>query len=174
MRDLERALRNTQALAWPLYGAGLLMIVLPAADLVANVWPANVGQLEWRFGTVGLLAGYLLTPVFGVLMIAFGAALLGHRMLQRLLAIANVLAAVLFAGVIVIFALDWLQLRATLPAEARATMDLGSGKALFREAVVAALLLWLGIVGWRISRRSHGDARAARPSPPLVRKPGEE
>jgi len=148
------------------------MVALPLADLASNVWPPRLGQVEWRFGTLGLMAGFLLTPVLGVFMIAASAALLDHRVVQRILAILNIVAAITMIGLMVIFALDWLQFRATIPPDGQGTMDVGSGKALVKDALVALVLLWAGIVGWRISRQ-HGSARGRhRSSPPLIRESG--
>lgn len=171
MPEANRSLGDLRDLAWPLYVAGFLMLALPLGDLASNVWPPRMGQVEWRFGTLGLMAGFLLTPVLGVFMIAASAALLEHRVVQRVLAILNITAAVLMIGLTVIFALDWLQFRATIPPEGQGTMDLGSAKALAKDAVVALVLLWLGIVGWRISRR-HGPAHGRHSAPPLIRDSG--
>jgi len=158
-------------LAWPIYGIGAIMIVSPLVDLAANVWPPRLGQLAWRFGTAGLVSGFLLTPVFGIVMLGLSAALLDHRIAQRILAVLNVCVAIGLIALVVIFGLDWLQFRATVPPEGRPTMDLGSLKAMGTDAVVALMLLWLGFVGWRVSRKHPGD-RGRRPAP-LIREPDQ-
>jgi chromate transport protein ChrA len=157
-------------IAWPAYLAGFLMFLFPLVDLMASVWPVRLGQLQWRFGTLGLLSGFTLSPVLGLIMCMVAAAILEHRVVQRVLGVVNVLGAVLLVAIIVIFSLDWLQYRAAAPDDARPTMDAGSIKAIIKHAVVAITLLWLGIAGWRAGKSEH---RARRAKPPLIREPDQ-
>jgi hypothetical protein len=166
MRDDGRSLSNLRTLAWPVYLAGVLTLVLPLADLLASVWPIRVGQLEWRFGTIGLLSGFTLSPMLGLIMCMAAAAVLEHRVVQRVFAAVGMLGAVLLLGMTVVFAFDWLQYRAAAPAEARPAMDTGSIKAIVKHLLVAASLIWLAIAGWQAGRRAH---RARHAQPPLVR-----
>ncbi len=167
MHDHERSHSDLRAIAWPVYLAGILTALLPMVDLLASVWPPRLGQVEWRFGTLGLLSGFTLSPLLGLVMCMAAAAVLEHRVVQRVLAVLALFGAVAMVGSIVVFSLDWLQFRAAAPAEARTGMDVGSVKAIIKHALVAASLIWLGIAGWRAGRREH-RARRATP-PPLVR-----
>jgi chromate transport protein ChrA len=166
MHDHERSHSDLRAIAWPVYLAGILTALLPMVDLLASVWPPRLGQVEWRFGTLGLLSGFTLSPLLGLIMCMAAAAVLEHRIVQRVLAVFALIGAAKMAAIIVIFSLDWLQFRAAAPADARTGMDVGSVKAIIKHALVAASLIWLGIAGWRASRREH---RARRSTPPLVR-----
>lgn len=170
MRDHERSHSDLRAIAWPVYLAGLLTAMLPMVDLLASVWPPRLGQVEWRFGTLGLLSGFTLSPLLGLIMCMAAAAVLEHRIAQRVLAVLAFIGAVGMAAIIVIFSLDWLQFRAQAPAEARPGMDVGSVKAVIKHALVAASLVWLGIAGWRAGRREH---RARHSTPPLIRETGQ-
>jgi hypothetical protein len=162
----ERPLSDLRTLAWPIYVAGALTLVLPLADLLASVWPIRVGQLEWRFGTIGLLSGFTLSPVLGLIMGMTAAAVLEHRVVQRVFATVAMLGAVLLIGLTVIFAFDWLQYRAAAPEEAKSPMDTGSIKAIVKHVLVAGCLIWLGIAGWRAGRSHH---RGRHTQPPLIR-----
>jgi len=164
----ERRLTDLRTLAWPVYVAGALTALLPLADLLASVWPVRMGQLEWRFGTIGLLSGFTLSPVLGLVMCVAAAAALEHRLVQRILAALAMVSAVVLIGATVIFAFDWLQFRAAAPEEARSGMDTGSIKAVIKHLLVAGGLIWLAIAGWRVGRPEH---RARRHQPPLIREP---
>lgn len=170
MRDHEHSHAALRAIAWPVYLAGLLTALLPMVDLLASVWPPRVGQVEWRFGTLGLLSGFTLSPLLGLIMCMAAAAVLEHRSVQRVLAVLALIGAVTMSAIIVIFSLDWLQFRAAAPAEARPGMDVGSVKAVIKHALVAASFVWLGIAGWRAGRREH---RARHSTPPLIRETGQ-
>jgi chromate transport protein ChrA len=168
MHDHEHSHSALQAIAWPVYLAGVLTALLPMVDLLASVWPPRLGQVEWRFGTLGLLSGFTLSPLLGLVMCMAAAAVLEHRIVQRVLAVFALIGAVKMLAIVVIFSLDWLQFRAAAPAEARLGMDVGSAKAVIKHALVAVSFIWLGIAGWRAGRREH-RARRSTP-PPLVRE----
>jgi hypothetical protein len=147
----------------------MLFVVLPALDFVTNVWPLHVGDLQWRYGTVGLLSGFLLTPLLGVLLATLVAAVLRHALLQRLLAVLDLVAAALLLLGCALFLLDALQYRGNVPAEAKATFDVGTGKALLKHFTGAGVLAWLGVVGWKAARAARlGQARDTA-APLLVR-----
>jgi hypothetical protein len=75
----DRAVAELKAFAWPAYCVAVLLVVTPLVDLVANVWPPRLSAVEWRFGTFGLLSGFLLTPLLGMVLATAAAALLEHR-----------------------------------------------------------------------------------------------
>jgi hypothetical protein len=166
----DRPTSVLQRFAWPNYFVALLLIVLPFVDLVTNVWPVRVGALEWRYGTLGLLSGFTLTPLLGIVLATASAALLDHRVMQRVIGVLNLLGAVALAVVVVLFALDWLQMRASIQPPQRHGMDIGSLKALAKHVLVAVALGWLGIAGLRATRRQAG-ARSRRSPTPLVHEP---
>jgi hypothetical protein len=165
---MDREAEALRAYAWPAYLIALLLIVFPLVDVAANVWPPRLGDLQWRFGTVGLLAGFILTPLLGMLVAVAAAAIRGDRVFQRFVALLNLALALVLSVMFVVFALDWLQVRTTIPPSGHGTIDVGSVKALVRYAGVALALAWLGVMGWRVSRQSGGRSRRAKA--PLIRQ----
>lgn len=150
-----------RSLAWPTYFVAFLLVVTPALDFVTNVWPLRPGEVGWRYGAEGLLAGFLLTPLIGV-MIAFGAAIaLRHLLVMRILSFVNIAVAAFLLLLIALFALDVLQVRATVPEEARGMFQTGAVKAAVKHLTVAVALSWLGIVGIRVTR-SRGKSQGRR------------
>jgi purine-cytosine permease-like protein len=167
MSDRPRSV--LQYFAWPSYFVALLLVVLPLADLVTNVLPVRVSAMEWRYGTLGLLSGFTLTPLLGIALAVVLAGLLDHRLLQRIIGFLNLLGAVLLVILIVLFALDWLQLRASVEPDPQHAMDIGALKALVKHLLVAIALGWLGIAGLRATR--GGAASRRRTAAPLIREP---
>lgn len=162
--------------AWPTYFVGFLMFATPALDFLTNVWPFRVGDVQWRYGAAGIFAGFLLTPVFGILFALGAAVVLKHRMVIRVLSVLNLVAAVLLLVLIVFFALDVVQVRSTIPddavAEARSMFRIGAVKAAIKFGTVALALAWLGISGIRASRRRESGSRSRKSGGkdvPLVR-----
>ena len=141
------------ALGWPIYFVAALMIVTPAVDFVTNVWPPNPGDLQWRYGSNGLLAGFLLTPLLGALLAGLAAHALGHRGMARFIAIFNVVGALLLFAAFVMFSLDVLEYRHAVPAEAISTYDIGALKAASKHLSTALAFAWLAIAGFSASRK---------------------
>jgi hypothetical protein len=144
----------------------LLFIVTPAADFIANVAPFQFGDAHWRYGTVGLLSGFLLTPLLGLLISTVAAQLLAQPRMQMFLGIFNLTAAILLSLALVFFVLDVLEVRHSVPTEAHPTFDVGSLKALGKHLTVVPALLWLGVVNLRLRRKNR--ERGVRPGDTLV------
>jgi hypothetical protein len=160
----DRASAELKAFAWPAYFVAALLVVTPLVDLVANVWPPRPGAVEWRFGTLGLLSGFLLTPLLGMVLATAAAALLEQRGAQRVLALLDLTGAALLLLVGATLSLDWLQMRASIDPATRPAIDIGSGKSIAKHVGVAIALAWLGVVGWRASRPS-AHPRSHQPAP---------
>ena len=69
----SRSFENAESLVAPLYFIAALLIATPLMDFATSVVPLRPGSLEWRFASVGLLSGFLLTPLLG-LVIALAVA----------------------------------------------------------------------------------------------------
>ena len=141
-----------KSLAWPTYFVAFLLVATPALDFLANVWPLRPGEVQWRYGSVALFTGFMLTPLFGVMFALGAATVLRHRLVLRVLSFVNVILAPLILVLIVLFALDVFQVRGTVPEEGRSMFDTGSAKAVVKYVTMAVALAWLGIAGIRATR----------------------
>ncbi len=144
-----------RSLAWPTYLVALLLVATPALDFVSNVWPLRFGNAEWRYGSAGLLAGFLLTPLFGIMFALGAAVILRHRLVVKTLSIINIVSAVCLVILVVFFALDVLQVRANVQVEARGMFQVGAAKATLKHLTMACALTWLGFVGIKVSSSSN-------------------
>ncbi len=161
MDDRTRALR---ALIPAVHVAAVLLVLLPLGDWALNVWPARPGDFHWRYGATGLLAGFTLTPLLGVLVLALAAAFAGQRRFLRLLGWTMLLAAVLTLGAAALFALDAVQAAAEIGAESRPVLAAGATKAAVKLVLSAAWLAVLGPGALAAARALPGRARARKRS----------
>ena len=53
-------------MAGPAYLVASMLVVIPAVDLLSNMVPLRVGDPAWRYGTLGLGSGFMLTPLLGM------------------------------------------------------------------------------------------------------------
>ncbi len=149
--------------SWSVAGVylfGFLLFFWPLADLLTNTFPVRLGSLAWRYGFGGLLAAYLTTPILGLLLLMGAAYGLRHVRTLRLLSVFDILMALGILVVMVVFALDLLQVRAGRPPAARAAVLAGGIVAIAKHFSAALVLGLLGVGGWRTARKwSDGGRR---------------
>lgn len=150
-----------EALIAPLYFVAFLLVATPIMDFATSILPIRLGDIEWRFASVGLLSGFLLTPLLGLALAVGVAHLGGHLRFQRILAIANLLLAVTLVAVLILFLLDVVQLQGGIQAEAKPAFASAALKAVIKHASFIVALALLGWRGIRISRWSAPDERRA-------------
>lgn len=147
------------ALIGPLYFVAFLLVATPVMDFVTSIIPMRTSDIEWRFASVGLLSGFLLTPLLG-LSLAIGAAHIAmHRRFQRVLAVLNLIATLLFIVLLLFFLLDIFQLRSAVDPEAAEAFASAASKAVIKHASFIVALGALGIGGLRVSRWSVREPR---------------
>jgi len=155
-------------LAWPVYVTAVTLIILPLIDLFANVWPLAPGEAAWRYGALGLFSGFLLTPLLGFLMLVLMTAYQGHVGALRTGSWISLVGAAACLSCAVLFAFDVLQVRVSVPPEARGTFDIGAAKAEIKYLAVAVVLAWLWFGGRRAARSWDRRARATEPGPQVA------
>ncbi len=142
--------------SWSVAGVylfGLLLFFWPFADLVTNSLPVRLGNLHWRYGFAGLMAAYLNTPLLALILLMGVAYGLQHARVLRLLSALEILMAAALVMVVVVFALDLGQVRASRPAAVQGSVLAGGVVAILKHLGASAVLTLLGIGGWRTARR---------------------
>lgn len=141
------------------YGIAAILVLLPMLDLAANVWPWNPGNTGWRYGSYGIMAGFLLSPLTGLALGLATSSVFRHRRVRKVLAAVAGLAGLVVVTASVLYVLDALQIRASVPTEARQQFGIGTVKALAKNLIAALTLIWFAWIGWRrrgaaVNRRS--------------------
>lgn len=158
----ESAIRPSSLATSGLYIFSALLILWPPVDLLSTAWPLHLGTLEYRYGLMGLLAGFLHTPTLGLVIAMAAAYAMRHLTLLRVLSFLCLLGALGLLAVLVMFPLDVLQMKAVTAPEAHASMKVGAIIAELKHFSGMVALVLLGLGGWRTAGR--GSARE---------KPGE-
>lgn len=166
MPSIHRA-AEPQRLAGPLYFVAFLLVATPLVDYGMNIAPFRFGDVSWRYGVVGLLSGFLLTPLLGCALAAAVAALFRQPRMGFAVGALNVLGGVLLLVALLLFALDSLQIRGLTPQERLGIFDAAVLKAMLKHLSAVAALLWLGIGGLRAGTFDR-PAEAARPAPAIA------
>ena len=92
-------------------------------------------------------------------------------MVLKVLSIVNVVSAACLVILVGFFALDVLQVRANVVAEARGMFQVGAAKAAVKHMTMAGALIWLGVVGIQASRARNAGSwgKPRKADPQLVR-----
>ncbi len=163
----QRTTDASSYLSGPVYAVGLLFVLIPLVDTLAQVWPPAVGNPSWRYGTVGIGANYLISVLFGMMLISVVAGYLGQRHVLKWLAGVNAALAVIALLSTLGFVLDALQVRPGIPrgnAQALRLFDIGAEKAVFKYVVTAVVLCWLALASWRAAKAiPHAKGEEAVP-----------
>ena len=132
---------------WGLYFFTFVLVFWPVADLATNTWPIQPSSLLWRYGFMGLLAGFLHTPILGLAVAMCLSYAMSHRSVLRILSMFSLLGAAVLSAVLVVFALDVLQLRGTVEPERLPSFQVGAMIAELKHLTSFLALMFLGIGG---------------------------
>lgn len=128
-----------------LYGFAAILVVSPFADLLTTVWPLQPGELTWRYGFLGLAAGYLHTPMLG-LTLALGTAYWSRNAtVLRGLGYAMPAVAAVLVVVMGVFLLDVLQMKDLRAEDARTGVLVGAFLQEAKYATAGIVLIILGV-----------------------------
>jgi hypothetical protein len=158
---------------WSIRGVYFFTFVLvfwPVADLVTSTWPVQLDSLQWRYGFMGLLAGFLHTPILGVTLAMALAYALRHGTVMRILAALELVCAAGLALVLVFFALDVVQLRSTVPADRLPSFQVGALIAELKHFTSFIALVLLGLGGWRTAASLKVREEKSARQPNIVMK----
>lgn len=152
--------RNGRALAWALYTVCALFLLSPALDLLAAITPAHPGNIQWRFGLMISVAPTIMTGVISLAMFAVLGVLFGHRSVLQSVGVVTLVMATIYLAMIIVFALDLLQLRRAVPSDRQLQFWITSAKCLAQIFTGAFALGLLGLGSFRVTRQKAGATSA--------------
>jgi hypothetical protein len=151
---------------WGLYLFALVLVASPLIDLFSTAWPLRPTDLTWRYGFLGLGAGYLNTPLLGLVLAVGVAFWQRHVGTLKTLGVLSAVAAVLLLPVVGLWPLDFLQIRGLrAPDQQRGILVGGAIQEIkYVGAFLVLALLGLGVLA--TAKVSRG--RSAPDSPGIV------
>lgn len=158
---------NLRSFVPAIYAVGIIMILVALGDLSGTVWPMRPGDVGWRYGAMGISSNYLVTPIFGLLLLSSAAALASHRGFLRFLALLAIVISAAIAAAIALFALDTVQMRQGAEAGAKWVTGVSATIASVKFVCAATVLFILGLGGLRGAKVAVTD-RSGRERSGLV------
>jgi hypothetical protein len=169
--------------AWPHYLIAASLVVFPLYEAAAsNLIPIRLQDPRWRFTAFGVLSPSLLIATLGIMVAFWVANSFEHRRFQRVFGIWALATSAVLAVLVLMFALDVLQVRGGVRQEAATAFHAASVVAAGRVIVCGLAIAGLGISALRAAKASRlaeaqrggGHARetapliGVRPAPPGV------
>jgi uncharacterized membrane protein YqhA len=141
-----------------MYFAAFSLFVSFFADLVIKVWPIKLSELNWRVGAAGLVMEVLLASVVPLAIFYFAAFMNNDRKTLQFMRWLTVAVGVIAIGLLGLFALDAVQIRAQLPQNVKAQFIKAALKASLQGVLSATLFIWFGLTVGKVMK-SAGVAR---------------
>ncbi len=145
------------------YLFGFALMFTAAFDLLSTVWPFRFGDLTWRYGFLGLGAGYLQSPAMGVVLLIGVGIWDRHPTMVRIAAVISLIAAVAIVGAMGVFALDALQVRPMTPPESQQSVLVGLVVQEIKYGIAALVYGLTGLGAMRTATKLDAQMGDGRP-----------
>jgi len=130
----------------------LTFFINAIVDAATNAWPFFYGSAEWRFGAAGIFSNYLITMLFGLLMMAaIGVAKQQQKALRVVGATAGLMTLVLLAGSIG-YVLDTFQVRPAVREDQFDMYRIGAVKTAFKIGCTLLGTIALTLASFKAAR----------------------
>ena len=141
------------------------LIVVPLLGVASQAWPPQFGSIQWRFGVGGILSGTLSNIAVGLLILLWVGFAGDSRSILRLFTTLAAGFVIAGAGVLVMFVLDFWQLRQLVEAGGQEVFDrsgymaVGSLVLMFGVFIILALAGMSALRGLRTRRTGSESGR---------------
>lgn len=143
-----------------MYYAAVALMINSFAQFTIQIWPLKLTELNWRVGAAGLLLDALLGTVLPLILIYFAAFANNDRRLLQVMRWATLVVGVLTIGLLLLFALDAVQIRAQLPQNVKANFIKVALRAGLIGVLLTSLFIWAGLAMGKVLK-SQGTTRSA-------------
>lgn len=143
-----------------LYLFALVLVLSPLMDLTSTAWPMRPADLAWRYGFLGLAAGYLHTPLLGLVLALLVAWWTGGSAALRVLGVGMMAGALVLMLAMGMFMLDVLQMRGLREPELQQAVLVGGILQELKYGTACLVLAALGFGSVRSAAAQSGARRA--------------
>ncbi len=141
-----------------MYFAAFTVLTSTITDLVIKIWPFKMSELNWRVGASGLVMDVLVAAILPLALFFFSAFMNNDRKMLQVMRWVMVAFGVIALGMLALFALDAVQIRAQLPQNVKGTFLKAALKASLQGTFAACLYIWFGLTVGKVMK-SSGLAR---------------
>ena len=151
-----------------MYFAAAALIINYFAQFTIQVWPFKFGELNWRVGAAGLVMDALISTIIPQALMYVAAVMNNDRKSLQTLRWVTMLVGVATVGMLLLFLLDSVQIRAQLPQNVKGNFMKVALRAGLVAIMVSTLFIWFGLAMGRVLK-SQGTVRT-----PGAKEPSSE
>jgi hypothetical protein len=157
--------RLSTGLTWGLYAFAVVLVTSPLIDLLSTAWPLRATDLSWRYGFLGLGAGYLHTSIIGVVIAIAVAYVQDHVGALRVLGALSLVVAVALLPVLALWPMDVLQMRDLRAPEVQRGVVIGG---VIQEIKYLGACIVLTLLGLGCMQLASAPRAARREAPGIL------
>lgn len=141
------------------YLAAFVLFFVPLIQATSQLWPLQLGNIQWRYQAAGALSSVLMLPFLGLALGTLIARYTESTGMSRAIGIVAAIFAVGLAASLILFILDALQLKAIVQSRAMEQFQMAS----IRVSLITTLFTVLfAILAMTALRPPKGEATSAR------------
>jgi cytochrome bd-type quinol oxidase subunit 2 len=146
-----------------LFLAAWLLMLVPFVQAASQIWPLQLGNIQWRFGAANALSSVLLLPFLGLSLLLVLARSLERRGLARLVGSLAALFSLGIAGAVVVFVLDAEELKSIVSSQMAGQFTSTTARVALVSVLFVFGFLLLAVFGFAsIGHQRKDVARKAR------------
>jgi hypothetical protein len=163
--------RSSSILEWlggPAYALACFLVVTPLISIAVNNWPLGLSSVRWRYDFETSLSAFVVAIAMGLLVASVIAVGMEHRLILRLLAVLNMVIAVVYVLTCADYMLDGLQLRFNVDHDRITAFELTVMRGMIVFVLGAAISAWFSIASYRAAKRIEAVRPRDNGAHPLV------
>mgnify|MGYP001593243968 CR=1 FL=1 len=143
------------------YLVALMFIVLSVLDAATNAWPWFFSSEQWRFGSTGIVSGYLVSVIFGLLLMSAVAVGRKQRGMLYVVSVTATLLTLFLLALIISYALDTFQVRNVVREDQLEMFKIGAAKTAFKIGLSLAVTMVLAFASYQAAKDAGGSTSRA-------------
>jgi len=131
----------------------ILLIVIPFIQAGSQLWPLQLGNIQWRFSAANALSSVLLLPFLGLALLLFVSRATASNSSTKIAGILSALISIALLCSVALFALDALQLKKIVPSQQLNAFNMTAVRVSLVSILFIPSFALLGIAGLKRKKR---------------------
>jgi hypothetical protein len=141
-----------------LFLAAWLLMLVPFVQAASQIWPLQLGNIQWRFGAANALSSVLLLPFLGLSLLLVLARSLERQGLARLVGSLAALFCLGILGSVVLFVLDAQELKSIVSSQMAGQFTMTTARVALVSVLFVFGFLLLAVFGFASLGHQRKDA----------------
>ena len=116
-------LRDDRSARRVVYVSAFLLITVPFLQAGAQLWPLQLGNVQWRYSAANALSSVLLLPYLGLVLLILLSRAIESRNLAKAVGVGSAVVVLGLLASLTVFALDAVQLKAIVNSSVMSSFE---------------------------------------------------